>query len=150
MLNLAPAAELSNEILRMVDILTPNQTAAQLLTGIAEVDGPESAARAAEMLHERGVENLVITLAQPEPLFHPWRSFHSGGIRSRSSSRYGCSRGYICGALAIAIARRQKLERCRSVCERCRGALGHRHGAQASIPSRKDVEILLNPIAWNY
>ena len=50
MLNPAPAAELSDVILSGVDIITPNETEAESLTGI-KVEGPEDAEKAAEALH---------------------------------------------------------------------------------------------------
>lgn len=147
MLNPAPAAELSNEILRMVDILTPNQTEAQLLTGI-EVDGPESAARAAEMLHERGVENLVITLGAAGAFVSlPGEAFTVAGFEAGPVVDTVAAGDTFCGALAIAIAEGKNWKDAVQFANAAAALSVTRHGAQASIPSRKDVEILLNPIA---
>jgi ribokinase len=44
-----------------VDVLTPNQTEAEGLTGLA-VSGPPEAERAARLLRERGVNNIVVKL----------------------------------------------------------------------------------------
>lgn len=60
-LNPAPAAKLPPEIVRMVTIMTPNETEAEFLTGV-RITGAEDACRAAEILMEQGVEQVVITL----------------------------------------------------------------------------------------
>jgi ribokinase len=60
-LNPAPAAALPDELLRKIDILTPNETEAAMLTGLPVSDADE-AGKAAESLLDRGVANVVITL----------------------------------------------------------------------------------------
>jgi len=60
-LNPAPAAEIPDETLAQLYCISPNESEAELLTGIAVVD-ERSAAVAAERLLQRGVENVVITL----------------------------------------------------------------------------------------
>jgi len=57
----APARELGPELLSMVDVLTPNETEAQILTGI-EVTDEESARAAAGNLLGRGVKAVILTL----------------------------------------------------------------------------------------
>lgn len=51
-LNPAPARELPDELLALVDIITPNETEAEKLTGI-RVENDEDAAKAAQVLHEK-------------------------------------------------------------------------------------------------
>ena len=60
-LNPAPARELPDELLGMIDMITPNETEAQRLTGIA-VDNDDDAARAAQALHDKGIATVIITL----------------------------------------------------------------------------------------
>ncbi|WP_130832829.1 ribokinase [[Erwinia] mediterraneensis] len=60
-LNPAPATQLSDELLALVDIITPNETEAEILTGIA-VNNDEDAARAARALHAKGIDTVLITL----------------------------------------------------------------------------------------
>jgi ribokinase len=57
----APAGELSDELLSMVDIIKPNETEAQAITGI-KVSDRTSAAEAADMLLDKGVKTVIITL----------------------------------------------------------------------------------------
>lgn len=57
----APARALPDSLLAKISVLTPNETEAEMLTGI-EVTGEGSAGRAADRLLSRGVENVLITM----------------------------------------------------------------------------------------
>jgi ribokinase len=60
-LNPAPACVLDADLLRLVSIITPNEVEAEMLTGIAVVDGLQLDA-AAGVLLERGVGTVLVTL----------------------------------------------------------------------------------------
>ena len=60
-LNPAPATEVPAEILAKIDTVTPNETEAQVLTGV-EVKTIEDAQKAAKVFLEKGVKNVVITM----------------------------------------------------------------------------------------
>ena len=60
-LNTAPAAKLPDEFLRKIDIVTPNETEAKLLTGVT-IETEEDARKAAAVFMEKGVKEVVITL----------------------------------------------------------------------------------------
>jgi ribokinase len=61
LLNPAPARPLPEELLRLVDVLTPNETETQILTDL-HIDDDQSATRAADALLARGVGAAVLTL----------------------------------------------------------------------------------------
>ena len=60
-LNPAPAQTLTDDLLQLVDIITPNETEAEQLTGIKVTDA-ESAHQAALQLHLKGIKLVLITL----------------------------------------------------------------------------------------
>ncbi len=60
-LNPAPAAQIPIELYPFVDAITPNETEAELLTGVKIVD-QLSAEKAAKIFIERGIKNVIITL----------------------------------------------------------------------------------------
>lgn len=60
-LNPAPAQILEDELYRCVNIITPNETEAQFLTGVPVAD-QNSAQKAARELIRKGVEKVVITM----------------------------------------------------------------------------------------
>lgn len=75
-LNPAPATHLSDELLALIDIITPNETEAEILTGIA-VKSDEDAARAAQALHDKGIQTVLITLGRRGV----WLSEQGKGVR---------------------------------------------------------------------
>ncbi|WP_395950120.1 ribokinase [Aeromonas mytilicola subsp. aquatica] len=60
-LNPAPAQPLSADLLALVDLITPNQTEAELLTGV-KVSDEASAAQASARFHQMGIADVMITL----------------------------------------------------------------------------------------
>jgi len=60
-LNPAPAQKLSDDLLGKISILTPNESEAELLTGI-KVDSAEDAAKAADVLMGKGVQTVLLTM----------------------------------------------------------------------------------------
>lgn len=60
-LNPAPAQPLPPALLALVDLITPNQTEAELLTGISVTD-EASAHLAAERFHAMGIQSVMITM----------------------------------------------------------------------------------------
>jgi len=59
----APAQVLPDEVWRQVDVVSPNETEAEVLTGIRTVDH-DSAARAGQWFVDRGAGAAVVTLAE--------------------------------------------------------------------------------------
>lgn len=62
-LNPAPIQPISDEMYKKIDIITPNEVEASILTNI-EIKTPEDALKAAEVLMSKGVENVVVTLGK--------------------------------------------------------------------------------------
>nr|WP_320126691.1 ribokinase [uncultured Shewanella sp.] len=60
-LNPAPATALGHDVLKWVDVITPNETEAEALTGV-EINHLDDALMAAQLLHQQGVGIVVITL----------------------------------------------------------------------------------------
>lgn len=62
-LNPAPAKPLPDELLANINIITPNETEAEILTGV-KVDSAGSARQAAKVLHDKGVNVVIITMGK--------------------------------------------------------------------------------------
>ena len=62
-LNTAPVQPVSDELLGKIDLITPNEVEAEILTGI-KVDSEEAADKAADWFFSKGVKNVLITLGQ--------------------------------------------------------------------------------------
>jgi ribokinase len=62
-INPAPAQQLPDELLNVIDVITPNQTEAEILTGIPVLD-EQSSQKAADILHKKGINTVIITLGK--------------------------------------------------------------------------------------
>ncbi|NEQ96643.1 MAG: ribokinase [Cyanothece sp. SIO2G6] len=59
----APVQSLPSHLYPLVSILTPNQTEAEQLTGMA-IRNPDEAIAAAKILHQRGAKTVIVTLGE--------------------------------------------------------------------------------------
>lgn len=152
-LNPAPAAPLSADLLRHVDLLTPNETEAEALTGIA-VSDPTSAEAAAKAILRRGSQVVIVTLgAQGALLCTASDVQHLPAIPVKSIDTTAAGDAFN-GALAAAIAAKSQTALCDTdplpVLENAvrfanaAGALATtKRGAQESLPTIVEIERLL-------
>ena len=143
-LNPAPARPLPDKLLRLVSILTPNETEAELLTGIA-VKNDRSAAQAAGKLLGRGVQTVILTLGA-----------RGAFIATRESSQLipgfkvkpvdtTAAGDIFNGALAVALAEGKPLPSAVRFANAAAALSVTKLGAQPSAPTRKEIERLLKP-----
>ncbi len=62
-LNPAPVQPIQDEMLKKVDIITPNEVEASILTGV-DVKNPDDALKAAKVFMDKGVKQVVVTLGK--------------------------------------------------------------------------------------
>ncbi len=62
-LNPAPVQPINDEVYKKIDIITPNEVEASILTGV-QIKTPEDALKAADVFLKKGVNNVVITLGK--------------------------------------------------------------------------------------
>src|SRR5699024_1697938 len=75
----APAHDLDESIWPLVDVVTPNETEASMLTGI-EVDSRSSAVRAGRWFIDRGVSHAVITMGSAGSVLVDQEQVHDIGV----------------------------------------------------------------------
>ncbi len=139
-LNPAPAAELPDEILEKVSIITPNETEAERLTGITVNDIP-TAAEAADVLHGRGIETVIITLGATGA----YLSDRPGKIRklvpgfSVKAVDTTAAGDVFNGQLAVSLAEGKELEGAIMEAHAAAALSVQKLGAQSSIPRREET-----------
>jgi ribokinase len=141
-LNPAPARELPGSLLKLVSIITPNETEAELLTGIA-IKNVASATRAAEKLRKRGVGTVVLTMGAAGALVVDEAGAElvpSFKVKAVDTTAAGDTFN---GALAVALAEGQPLRRAVQFANAAAAISVTRVGAQPSTPHRKSIERLL-------
>ncbi len=141
-LNPAPAQALDWALLSKVHILTPNQSEAALLLGVPRIC-PDEAGQAAEQLRGIGPEAVVLTLGeQGAAVAHVDGTMIVPGrptIAIDSTAAGDCFNG----ALVTALGEGMPLEDAVAFAN-CAASLSiTRSGAQASMPSRGEVEELM-------
>lgn len=140
-LNPAPACPLPDELLRLVSILTPNETEAELLTGI-QVTDDASAERAADSLLARGIKTVIITLG-PRGAFVAseefWALVPGFEVQAVDTTAAG---DVFNGELAVALARQQPLAEAVRFASAAAAISVTRMGAQPSAPKCKEIKKL--------
>jgi ribokinase len=137
-LNPAPVRLLPQSVLQMIDILTPNQTEAKVLTGRSPDDAvaPETVARD---LIGRGVKEIVMTLGDSGALIVTATStLHIPAIKVTVTDTTGAGDSFNAG-LTLALARRAKLEEAVRFAVVAGGLAVTREGVIPSLPTRDEV-----------
>lgn len=147
LLNPAPAADVPEELMSLVDVLTPNETEAQQLSGVPAATD-EGAARAAQALVDRGVGAVLLTLGERGALLVDSSLADSSGeqrihpfpVHAVDTTAAGDA---FCAALAVALGEgRTLIEAARFAS--AAGALAVTvAGAAPSLPRRPAIEALL-------
>jgi ribokinase len=140
-LNPAPAARLPDGILAATDIITPNETETEILTGI-RVDSEESAARAADHLHDRGVATVIITLGSKGAFVSDRKSGTRAVIPGfRVTAKDTTAAGDVFnGQLAVSLAEGASLEDAVRTAHAAAALSVQKLGAQSSIPTREETD----------
>ena len=139
-LNPAPVQPVDDSALRNLSIITPNETEAEMLTGIRITD-LRSAEQAAQQLHQAGVPNVIITLGSKGAFV----STGSSGklVAAPKVTAVDTTAGGDCfnGALAVALAEGMKIEEAVGFACQAASLSVTRMGAQSSMPYRKEVNV---------
>ncbi len=138
-LNPAPARALPNDLIRRVEILTPNEQELQLLTGI-EPSNSSRLERAADRLLARGVKEVVVTLG-PGGCF--WKNAEASlRIEGRSVKAVDATAAGDCfnGALALFLYQGRPIELAIRLANAAAAISTTRSGAQPSMPISAELE----------
>ncbi len=142
-LNPAPAQPLDDELLRCVSILTPNESEAQLLTGIP-VDSPQTAQKAADILRARGVKVVIITMGEKGALLATETASAFIAAFEVDAVDATAAGDVFNGALAVAIAEAAPLPKAVRFANAAAALSVTKLGAQPSAPTRTAVERFMN------
>ncbi len=140
--NPAPARALGDATLGKVTIFTPNETEAEILTGMP-VTTPEEAEKAAGALRARGVETVVVTLGSKGALLvreGESRTVPAWKVDVVDTTAAGDAFN---GALAVAMARGDAWPDALAFSNAVAALAVTKFGAQPSMPTKDEVEAFL-------
>ena len=136
-LNPAPAQKLPKSLYRLVDWITPNETEAELMTGVKVVDAA-SAAKAVDVLKKRGVGHVIITMGT------------KGAYCGDCLKLYPCHKvkAVDCvaagdtfnGAFVVALSEGCSCVEAIDFAQKASAISVMRPGAQASVPYRREIK----------
>ena len=143
-LNTAPAAPLSDAMLALCDYVTPNESEAETLTGIA-VRTLADAERAADALLARGVGAAIITLGANGALYRDkTRSAHVPVVSAGPVVETTGAGDAFNGGFAVALSEgRDVVDAVRFGCATA-GISVTRPGTAPSMPARAEIDALLS------
>lgn len=141
-LNPAPAQPLPVSVLSQVDVITPNETEAEVLTGVP-VSDEASAVNAAKALHELGIGCVIITLggagalvSQQQSSNHRHEVLAPPRVHVVDTTAAGDTFN---GALVAALARGDELLAAVGFANAAAALSVTRFGAQPSIPRLSEI-----------
>ena len=139
----APPSEIPFSSYQSFDIIAPNQSEAEVLTGV-EVSGIDSAYKAASILRERGSHTALIKLGEQGVVYSADEGVgHVPSSEVDAVDTVAAGDGFA-GALAVALSEGQPLERALRFASAAGALVVTKRGAQDAMPHRAEVERLLD------
>ena len=138
----APARELSDELLKLVDIIKPNETEAEILTGIKVTD-EASAAKAADALLAKGIKTVIITLGDKGLMLATKdgkEMIASNKVKAVDTTAAGDA---FTGAIAFGLANGKTIKEASSYANAVAAISVTRYGAQPSMPTRDETDAFI-------
>jgi ribokinase len=144
----APAQELPPEMLKLVDILTPNETEALRLVGkpAARVSAAETSGLA-EALHRMGPKTVILKLGDQGCLAHDGAGHTHHPCFPVEVKDTTAAGDTFNAALAVALAEGAPLQHALRFANAAAAISVTRVGAQSSAPSRREVDAFLSDAA---
>ena len=147
LVNPAPAIKLTPEKLSKIWMITPNESEAEILTGISVID-KDSALRSAQMILAQGVKHCIVTLGEKGSVWVSEKgAFHFTAPSAKAIDTTAAG-DIFNGYLADGITRALTIEKAIVISHAAASLSVTVKGAQTSIPKREEAQLFLkqNPI----
>lgn len=146
-LNPAPAAIISNEVLRKLDFLILNETESQMLTNIA-VENIDDAKRVISSIQEAGVRQVIVTMGGKGVVYNKEHEFvHLPAHSVKAVDTTAAGDAFI-GAVIVALSKGHNLDKAIYFGNLVGALTVMKKGAQTSLPDKKEVERFIDQIGY--
>lgn len=140
-LNPAPARALSDTLLKNLYIIIPNKSEAEILSGIKVVD-LESAKQAADIISDKGVDIVVITLGSNGALIKEHDQFQFVEAVKVEAVDTTAAGDVFCGSVCVGLSEGKSILESVKMAAKASAITVTRMGAQSSIPYRSELASL--------
>ena len=140
-LNPAPGmAQIPAELLKLTDIITPNETEAENITGVKVTD-EKAAQKAAAKLHEQGVGTVIITIGD-KGAFYSYQSKNEliPAFKVKAVDTTAAGDTFIGAMASVLHPDLSNLKEAILFANKASSLTVQKYGAQPSIPYRKDIK----------
>lgn len=140
-LNPAPAASLPEDILPLIDFITPNENELELLSGVT-INDDSSIKLAAEKLLKKGIKNVIVTLGDRGSMLiteSTIKHFPVSKVKVVDSTAAGDAFN---GALASSLSEGHSIEEAIEFANKVASIAVTRMGAQSSMPYLSEIKDL--------
>ena len=140
-LNPAPARTLSDKLLKSLFLVTPNETEAEILSGIKVFDW-DSARQAADVISAKGVDNVVITMGSMGAFVKEKDQYHIVEAIKVVAVDTTAAGDSFSGALCVGLSEGKSILDAVKSAAKVAALTVTRMGAQSSIPYRNELSLL--------
>ncbi len=139
-LNPAPAQKLSSSLISNTDLLIPNETEFELLTGFSP-ETKEGLDAGTTLLFEQGVKALIITLGKNGALYvgRDGEKLHVNGYAVKAIDTTAAGDSFI-GGLLTALSKEETIKEAMEFAMKVGAVTVTSHGAQSSLPTLSEIE----------
>ena len=137
-LNPAPAVKLGDDIIKNVDLLTPNETELEILSGVS-INNEDDILKAAQVMLEKGVKKLIVTLGSKGSLYiDKENKIFKKSYKVDAIDTTAAGDSYT-GAIAVSLSQGKNVEDAIDFASRVGALCVTKEGAQTSLPTIEEV-----------
>ncbi|MEQ8580432.1 MAG: ribokinase [Marinoscillum sp.] len=145
-LNPAPARTLSNKLLKCLFLVTPNETEAEILSGIKVFDF-NSAKQAADIISNKGVPNVVITMGAMGAFIKENDEYSLVEATKVDAIDTTAAGDCFSGTLVVGLSEGKTILEAVKTASKASSITVTRMGAQSSIPYRNELQLIENGLS---
>ena len=138
-LNPAPAAKLNRDLISCIDLLTPNETELELLSGIT-INNEEDIIEASNVLITQGIKQIIVTLGAKGCMYidkDKHKRYSSNKVNPVDTTAAGDS---FTAAIAVAMSEGKTIDEMIEFASKVGALTVTKFGAQSSLPYREEVD----------
>ena len=137
-LNPAPAKAMSDEIIKNVDYLIPNETELELLSGVP-VKTKEDILKACRKIMTKGVKKLIVTLGSKGAIYVDGEGSREFGVYKVDAVDTTAAGDSFIGGFTAALSKGESIEKAMDFATKVGAITVTREGAQTSLPTLDEV-----------